>query len=175
VLSRRAYYADFLTVPLATSIAIFWLFSLHQVRPEVFASSIMVGAALWTLIEYLAHRWVLHAFASREHRFHHIYPAAFIGVSPLGTAGIGAIGFFLLTCLFGAVIGVGLLVGLVSGYLLYVHVHDRIHHGDYRDGTYMGYLRALHDWHHKRFRVNYGVVTPIWDILFGTYQAPTRR
>lgn len=173
-LSRRGYYADFWTVPFATSIAVIWLFSLHTVTAEVFASAILAGLIAWTFIEYVVHRWGFHGFMSKEHRLHHIHPNDFIGFSPVGTAIIGAMSFWALTYALGPVIGVGLLVGLVIGYFSYIAVHDRMHHGHFARDSFLAKLNAAHEYHHRRFKVNFGVTSPFWDIVFGTYQKPPK-
>jgi sterol desaturase/sphingolipid hydroxylase (fatty acid hydroxylase superfamily) len=175
VLKRRDYYADFLIVPAATSVAVAWLLSLHIFNAFTFTSSALAGLFAWTFLEYAIHRWFFHGFGSDEHRFHHIRPGEFIGFTPITTAIIGALAFWFLTVTFGPLIGVGLLVGLVVGYLFYLFVHDKIHHGGVRAGTYLAKLNANHDYHHFRFRVNYGVITPMWDYLFGTFQQNPAR
>lgn len=169
-LSRTGYYADFFTVPFATMVAVIWMLSLHNFDPKVFASSMIAGFLAWTFVEYSAHRWLLHFVFNVEHRNHHLFPAAFIGASPLVTAIVGAFAFCFLTAAFGPIIGVGLLVGLVIGYLLYIHVHDRIHHGTITEGTYLAALNSNHSFHHRRFGSNFGVTSPAWDYIFGTYQ-----
>src|SRR5678815_4465653 len=169
-LSKAAFYADFLTVPAATTVAVFWMLSLHVFEPKAFASAVIAGFIGWTFIEYAAHRWVLHRTFRGEHREHHIVPEEYIGVSPISTAVIGALSFWFLTTTCGPVMGVGLLVGLVAGYLSYLFVHDRCHHGTVRGGSYLATLNSNHIYHHSRYRVNYGVITPAWDYIFGTYQ-----
>lgn len=174
-LRKRDYYADFITVPIATAIAVMWLLSLHIFQPVPFASAVIAGFISWTFIEYAMHRWVFHGLGRKEHSIHHIAPADFIGFTPLTTAIIGAVAFWFLTVALGALLGVGMLVGLVFGYLSYLIVHDRIHHGTVRQGTYLATLNSNHDYHHYRFRVNYGVITPVWDYIFGTYQLNPAR
>lgn len=169
-LSRRSYYADFWTVPAATSVAVAWLLSLHNFNPLVFFSSMLAGMIGWTFVEYSVHRWVFHGMNNKDHRVHHIYPDDFIGVSPLSTAMLGAFAFWFLTTMFGPMIGVGLLVGFVITYLFYLYAHDRFHHGNVKPGTYLARINAAHEYHHRRFKVNFGVTSPAWDYIFGTYQ-----
>lgn len=170
-LSRRSYYADFLTMPVATSVAVIWLLTLHNFNPFVFFSAVLAGMIGWTFIEYSVHRWGFHgSFQRNDHTFHHMNPDDFLGVSPMTTAMIGAFAFWFLTTVFGALMGVGLLVGLVVAYLFYLYVHDKFHHKNVRAGTYIARINALHEWHHRRFRVNFGVTSPAWDFIFGTYQ-----
>lgn len=169
-LTKSGYYADFVTVPFATAVAVFWLLSANTFVPLLFANGLLAGLFSWTFLEYATHRWILHRTHAREHRFHHIFPEEFIGVSPVTTAVIGAFSFWFLTTFFGPNLGVGLLVGLVTGYMAYLYVHDRVHHSMIRGGGYLADLNRNHAYHHDRFRVNFGVITPAWDIIFGTYQ-----
>lgn len=177
-LSKRSYYADFLLVPPATLIAIVWLFTNHTpVRLDVFVSSVLTGALAWSFAEYAIHRWVFHGkslWLRQQHGYHHMRPAALIGVSSVATTIFGALTFWALTMVFGPVIGVGLLVGFVLGYLAYIVAHDRFHHGAENAGSMMATLNRNHDFHHRHFRMNFGVTSPLWDMIFGTYQRPPR-
>jgi len=172
-LSKFGYYADFFTVPAANSIAVAWVFSEYPVSLKVFAAAIMVGFTGWTFLEYAFHRWGFHGAPRRtrlEHALHHIRPADYIGASSGVTGMIGGISFFVLTFIFGPQIGTGLLVGLVAGYIAYIYVHDRMHHAaSFRAGSYLAFLHSNHEFHHRRFKVNYGVTSPLWDYVFGTY------
>ncbi|MGH7175588.1 MAG: hypothetical protein ACREGR_04505, partial [Minisyncoccia bacterium] len=96
VMTKRSYYADFFTVPIATTIAVIWLFSLHTVAAHHFGSAVIAGVLAWTVIEYAVHRWVFHVY-SVAHREHHIDEDGFIGMSPIATAIIGALAFWVLT------------------------------------------------------------------------------
>jgi len=174
-LSKRGYYADFLLGPLAIAITILWLFATTRtIAPKVFASSLMAGALAWSFIEYAIHRWIFHGLGrfKKQHRVHHIHSAEYIGASSLTTSAIFCVLFLALTGVFGSVIGTGLFVGILAGYMAYLTLHDLFHHAIPSGGGWVWALYLNHEWHHKRFKTNYGVTSPFWDIVFGTYANP---
>jgi sterol desaturase/sphingolipid hydroxylase (fatty acid hydroxylase superfamily) len=63
-------------------------------------------------------------------------------------------------------------VGFVGMYVAYEVVHRRLH--THRGVGAVGrYLRRHHFHHHfGNPRLNHGVTSPIWDVVFGTFQAP---
>jgi 4-hydroxysphinganine ceramide fatty acyl 2-hydroxylase len=140
------------------------------------------GVTSWSLAEYLLHRFLGHdrrtlpnGFAT-EHTRHHAegdYFAptwkkalvALIGVplvSGAATLGLGAA----LGTVFGA--------SFVATYVLYEWIHRRAH--THRGiGAYGRFLRRHHFHHHfGNPRVNHGVTSPIWDLVFGTFERPER-
>jgi hypothetical protein len=95
----------------------------------------MVGLGVWTLTEYVAHRWVMHgSFARRnplgaEHRAHHVDPAA--TSAPARGAGYTALGILaggLAGVSGGGPLAVGGAVGWFAGYAAYEQFHWREHH-----------------------------------------------
>lgn len=177
-LSKRGYYADFVLIPAGMSAALVYLFMHYRVPPEVFASSVMVGVIVWTLAEYLIHRFIFHKIEpiKRQHRQHHIRPADYIGASSFTTFIIFAALLIGSIYTLRPVIGVGLVVGIAAGYYAYIAMHDCFHHSEtLRSGSIIWKLYQNHKWHHGRVRANFGVTSPIWDIVFGTYSAPVTR
>lgn len=167
-IGRNGYYADWISAPLAALAAVLWLGT--PTNPVYFASSIIWGIATWTFLEYTIHRFMFHSpgHFTREHARHHVMPVDFIGVSPYGTLAIFAALGLGLPAVLGANIGVGFFVGLLTGYVAYIVLHDCYHHRRWLFTS----LRNNHDWHHIRPRVNFGVTSPAWDHVFGTYQRP---
>lgn len=131
------------------------------------------GAATWTLLEYLIHRWMGHDRRFRrtpfgvEHVRHHaegnyfaptwkkLIAAAVIGVA----VGVPA--------------GPAFAAGLIACYGLYEWLHRREHtHAGV--GRYGRWARRHHFHHHfVDNRTNHGVTSPLWDHVFGTYARPT--
>ena len=132
----------------------------------------VIGAATWTLLEYLIHRWMGHDRRFKktpfgvEHVRHHIEGSYF-------APSWKKIAFALVL---GAVLvllaGLAYTIGLLACYALYEVLHRRYHtHPGF--GAYGRRMRRHHFHHHfVDGRVNHGVTSPIWDVLFGTY-APT--
>lgn len=169
-ISRLNYYADWVTIPFLILAALFTDVLYHGVTLFAILAAAF-GYFAWTFVEYALHRWAFHRFYRKEHWIHHIRPGAYFGVpSWQTTAGWIAI---LGGCWgsLGIDIGGGLFVGLASGYLAYIVVHDRFHHGSIIEGsgTYLSRRLADHRAHHDSGKeVNFGVVTPLWDVLLKT-------
>ena len=56
-------------------------------------------------------------------------------------------------------------VGFAAGYFGYITIHWLIHHSSRQ---FIAPLKAHHDMHHRRARVNFGVSTRLWDVVFRT-------
>ena len=141
----------------------------------------LAGAGSWTLVEYLLHRFCGHdrrtwpnAFAT-EHTRHHSEGDYF--APTLKKAMVAVVGVPTVTGI--AALALGLRLGAIYGlafmgmYVLYEVVHRRAHtHRGF--GAYGRYLRRHHFYHHfNNPRANHGVTSPIWDIVFGTWQRPS--
>jgi sterol desaturase/sphingolipid hydroxylase (fatty acid hydroxylase superfamily) len=74
----------------------------------------------------------------------------------------------------GPALGLVYAVAFVSMYATYEWLHRRMH--THRGvGGYGRFVRRHHFHHHfGNPRTNHGVTSPIWDLLFGTYEAPGR-
>lgn len=145
--------------------------------------AVVVGAALWTLAEYLLHRFAMHGLdgrgiMSREHLEHHVGSGwSFSSTDLLSWVGVVVVGVVIWAPLGWLVAGtpaaaVGL--GWCLGYAFYEHEHAMAHlRGP--SGRYSTWLRRHHFHHHFGHpRSNHGVTTSLWDHLFGTYERPTR-
>lgn len=150
-----------------------------SVHPAAIAGLVVLGALLWSLTEYLLHRFVFHAIGPRPwqrrfyfvaHGVHHDFPADKdrlvmpLGVSiPLGLAFYG-----LFRLLLGPVTVAPLFVGFGAGYLAYDGIHYAVHH--FRLTSRLG--RWLKRWHmvhhHTGEEARWGVTSPLWDWVFGT-------
>jgi sterol desaturase/sphingolipid hydroxylase (fatty acid hydroxylase superfamily) len=137
-------------------------------------TAFVVGLLSWTLLEYGLHRFVFHerhlgVAAAREHTEHHAKVSWFAPWSsklllavvllvPLVGVGLPLLGF-------GAVAWA---VGVVCAWLAYEWLHRRLHtHGPLN--AYGRWARRHHFFHHFRDpHRNYGVSSPVWDVVFGT-------
>ncbi len=147
------------------------------------AALIATGAIAWTLGEYLMHRFAMHAMkgkgmASREHLTHHAEYDSVLEKWWFAWMGVVAVGLALgvnSTHVVGAV-GWCLGIGWVAGYGFYDWLHFRAHRRTIRRptslaGTYERYVRRHHFHHHFGHpTANHGVTTPIWDLVFGTFE-----
>jgi hypothetical protein len=128
------------------------------------------GLLLWTVLEYLIHRFAFHGFA--PHWQHHAEPAdpKYI-LAPIWLAGAGASLIWLLFFgLTGSAAFAALAIsGVASGYLAYEWVHLRIH-GTKAGGMVMRFLRKQHYYHHfADDTVCYGVTSPLWDCILRSW------
>lgn len=141
-----------------------------------------VGAATWSLTEYLVHRFAGHVYAKNrnvfavEHVKHHRTTSYF---SPswkkLVAAGVAAAAVApIAVAVRGRSRGLSFTAGFVGAYLGYEWMHRRAHVAA-PVNAYERWLRKHHFHHHFHSpNMNHGVTSPIWDHVFGTYQEPTR-
>ena len=134
------------------------------------------GLALWTLIEYLLHRFAFHGFA--PHYQHHADSTnTVLLLAPLWLSLSAAMSLWLLFWLTtGSAAKAGLVMaGVIAGYLAYEWLHLRLH-GARAGGAWLRALRKHHFYHHfADDRVCYGVTSPIWDRVFRTLPLPNRH
>ena len=173
-LSKFSYYADFFIYPIVCSgWAAASVRGLAWVGVAEWFCTLAAGMLLWTLLEYILHRIVLHG-ATRFaplHAEHHSSPLALIGtptwISMLVLGGV--IGIPAWACC-GYSIASALTIGVMLGYWWYGIVHHVIHHGAHERSTvHFGELRAWHMRHHYSPKSgNFGVTTGLWDYVFRT-------
>jgi sterol desaturase/sphingolipid hydroxylase (fatty acid hydroxylase superfamily) len=139
--------------------------------------AIMSGLLLFTLVEYCFHRWMFHGSVplfEPGHRRHHEHPlgddAMPFFLPPLALLGIVAV------CSLATPAGVAWLLtgGLAAGYAIYGLSHDFIHNTRFQHPLFRRWA-ASHHIHHFHPDRNFGVSTPIWDIVLGTRYAPKAR
>ncbi len=160
------------------------------------------GAAIWTLTEYLVHRFVFHVddatmeevtrlVASVEpgqpvfpvlktlkqkhyfiaHGVHHDFPndSKRLVMPPVISVPLAVVFYFLFRWIFGAVAAPAVLAGMVVGYLVYDTTHYAVHHWRLH-GRVTLYLKKHHYRHHYQDPdKDYGVSSPLWDIIFRTW------
>ena len=138
-------------------------------RSGALAPAILGGIVLWSVIEYLMHRFAFHGFA--PHAEHHADPKDekyILTPFPLSLGMSAAIWLALAAALRSAVLPGMVLAGVWCGYLAYEAVHLRIH-SDAAGGTILRALRRYHYRHHfADDTVCYGVTSPVWDLVFRT-------
>jgi sterol desaturase/sphingolipid hydroxylase (fatty acid hydroxylase superfamily) len=171
-LSRLSYYLDFALAP-AAALALILIEVTRDGATWSTAIGVASGILLWALAEYLIHRVAFHGPLRRLHDVHHHRPAAYIGVASWGTSAAFAVLWGALALSAGAAIADSLTAGVLLGYLAYIAIHDRMHHGDRaRFGRYVAFMFALHAGHHRGGHFNFGVTSPLLDIVFRTYRSP---
>ncbi len=142
----------------------------------------LLGLFVWTLSEYVLHRWVFHYVGPRLwqrrvhfilHGVHHDFPQdADRLVFPLGASIPLGLSFYLLfRALIGSVLADPLFTGFGLGYLAYDGTHYAIHHFrmSSRWGKWIKRHHMVH--HHTGAHARWGVSSPLWDYVFGTMKS----
>jgi hypothetical protein len=151
----------------------------------VAALFLIAGAASWTLLEYFAHRYVLHGpfpdgpdpvthFLHRRfdhlHVEHHQRP--WDGNHINGTIG-DTLPFVIVLAGLAALTPLNtfpvFLVGLVQSYVVEEWVHHSVHYFNF-NSRYFRYIRRHHLFHHSRHgsAVAFGLTSHLWDAALGT-------
>ena len=171
-MSRNAFFADFYVYP--TAAFLFVVLAILSDRPRWWQSLGIFAAAffLWTFVEYLLHRFVLHhvQWVKEQHDVHHHDEKALVG-TPTWFSFMIFLAFVTLPVLLASTIAISasITAGLMLGYLWYVTAHYGIHHWRIREDGYLARLKRRHALHHRYDDLgNFGVTTGIWDYVFGT-------
>ena len=138
---------------------------------------ILSGLLIFTFIEYCAHRWLFHGspqIFAHGHTAHHGNPLGYDSV-PFFLPALTLLGFIGLFLLLMPVSAVFLLAGgIACGYVAYGFSHFMIHHMRFRHGLLRNWA-AHHHIHHHHPDCNYGVTTPLWDVVLGTRYVSSRN
>ncbi|HYW74038.1 MAG TPA: sterol desaturase family protein [Pyrinomonadaceae bacterium] len=145
------------------------------------------GLFSWSLFEYVMHRFIFHyqarsrlgqKFLYHAHVGHHVNPLERSGVSSSLIMGlpIGAAYWLLAWAATGSwLAALWLFIGLAAGFFGYKWVHFQCHHRRSRLRV-LRYLRHYHLLHHyKTPELRFGVTSPLFDLVFGTFRAPSER
>ena len=177
-IGKFLYFGDFVAIP----VAVLWLGVVAYLAGGVVAVpewslSLVIGAALWTLIEYLIHRFAYHhaPVLAPLHDAHHQAPRAFVGVPSFLSSGLILVVCYVPLCGVTPVFAAGFTSGVMLGYAAYMFVHHATHHFNIQPGGWLYEARLRHMTHHYREGVNYGVSTGFWDRVFGTLAVRRER
>lgn len=172
-LSRIGYYSDFFVYPviIATLGAVGMVVGGTE-RSALWPLICAACVAIWTLLEYLLHRFVLHhvPWVKEMHHEHHIEEKAQIGTPTWLSLGAFAIivfapAYFLSDFFVTSAVTSGLMIG----YLWYISVHHILHHWHFDHSSYVYGLKRRHALHHHFDKsANFGVTSNFWDHVFGT-------
>jgi sterol desaturase/sphingolipid hydroxylase (fatty acid hydroxylase superfamily) len=173
LMRKLGYFAEFLVFPpFVIGLALFAYDDSQRFRATTWLVSFAVGVLLWTLLEYLLHRFVFHhaPIISEIHEQHHHDPLALIGAPAWTSFVLALLGvLFPLWLLLGISIAAGITSGMICGYLWYVLVHYASHHWQPRHGSYLYRVRLRHARHHySHDEGNFGVSVEFWDRVFRT-------
>ncbi|GJM30759.1 MAG: hypothetical protein DHS20C17_33940 [Cyclobacteriaceae bacterium] len=155
-----------------------WGFMYSQYNALTQIGAFTIGLLLFTLIEYLVHRYVFHMITNTKlrekiqyafHGVHHEFPkdTSRLAMPPVVSVVIVTILFFSLRMAMGDHI-FGFLPGFVTGYSLYLIVHYVVH-AYQPPKNFLRILWVNHGIHHyKDHERAFGVSSPLWDYIFMT-------
>ncbi|MBK5098075.1 MAG: sterol desaturase family protein [Gemmatimonadetes bacterium] len=167
----------------------------------------LIGLLVWTLIEYLLHRFAFHApdevmdkvheivaglpvdeavvpnMPSLRHTIyflfhgvHHEYPsdARRLVMPPVASIPMAFVVWLVFLLVFGTAARPAF-AGMMIGYLIYDSTHFLVHH--YSMPTKFGkFIKRQHMRHHfKDPDKDYGVSSPLWDVIFRTFSGDRNR
>ena len=151
--------------------------------PDSIVALFLAGVLGWTFAEYWLHRWVFHFAPSGNrairaiqfalHGYHHEFPddPNRLVAPPILAVPIGIFLAAVVMVCFPAHWS-PILAGVFSGYLCYDWMHYYCHHG--RPHSRIGkFMRRFHlEHHYKNANSQFGLSSPLWDVVFLTYRRP---
>ena len=144
----------------------------------------VVGLLVWSLSEYLLHRYLFHYEPTHPtlkwvwyliHGVHHEQPQCKtrLVMPPVLSIPLAFLFFGLFKLVVGGLLGAPLWVaplfaGFVTGYISYDMLHYAEHHLSMKWG-FLKFVKRYHLLHHFRTPEHrFGVSSPLWDYIFGT-------
>ncbi|MBO6622984.1 MAG: sterol desaturase family protein [Balneola sp.] len=144
-----------------------------------FIGLFIAGFILWSMFEYLVHRFVFHYEPKTEfgekvlftfHGVHHDYPndSFRLVMPPVVSIPLYAVMYLLFEIIFGYGNHFSIFSGFVLGYLFYDVGHYALHHFNFKN-KYFQSIKKHHLLHHyKDEHHGFGVSMPFWDKIFNT-------
>ncbi len=142
------------------------------------AVGVIAGAVGWTFSEYAFHRWFHVArdgnFGRRTHLAHHARQEYLVNsVSVLTWCAVLFVGLAVLPLLLWYAMPGAMALAFGGAWVAAYFVYEWIHAADHLRpprNAYGRWTRRSHFHHHYEAPLrNFGVTTPIWDLVFGTY------
>jgi sterol desaturase/sphingolipid hydroxylase (fatty acid hydroxylase superfamily) len=133
-------------------------------------AALALGLFAFSFVEYFFHRWMFHTripLFEQGHRMHHEHPLGYDSL-PFFLPGVVLLSLTGLCVLIMPTGFAMLMMGAVTfGYIAYGLSHFTIHHVRFKHPLLRRWAGAHHV-HHYHPRSNFGVTTPLWDVLLGT-------
>ena len=138
---------------------------------------VLCGLLIFSLIEYAVHRWLFHGpfeVFEQGHRRHHEEPRGYDALPFF----LPPLAYLLLATLLTYLMPTSeaLLLGgsIAAGYAAYGLSHWSIHAFRYRNPVVRSWA-AAHHIHHNHPERNFGVTSPLWDLLLRTQYVPASK
>lgn len=194
--SIRIFKSDFMEslthvhpiVPLLlwVPVSFYWLYksySVFNLSAMEFLICAVVGLVVWTLTEYVLHRFVFHMptigplterFVFLFHGLHHDDPndPTRLVMPPVPAILIVGLLYYFFALFSPVMYLQAFMAFFIFGYLCYDYIHYATHHFK-MTGVVGRYLKKYHLQHHFRHeKAKYGVSSPLWDYIFRTVTGP---
>ncbi len=151
-----------------------------------FAGYFAVGICVWTVTEYILHRFVFHYYPTSDwgkkihfifHGIHHDYPrdAKRLVMPPSASIPLATLFYFIFSFLLAKQSELNsFFPGFLLGYLIYDMMHYAMHHYNFKS-TFLKKIKDHHMLHHYNdSSKGYGVSSKIWDTIFHS-DFPTKK
>jgi sterol desaturase/sphingolipid hydroxylase (fatty acid hydroxylase superfamily) len=137
------------------------------------------GLVIWTLTEYLLHRFIFHYPAKSKfgekihfifHGVHHDYPkdSKRLVMPPSVSLPLALLFYFLFKTILGDVYLSAFFPGFLTGYLFYDITHYAIHHFNMKNKFWLAIKNHHMKHHYLHDDKGFGVSQPAWDYVFKT-------
>nr|BAH14072.1 unnamed protein product [Homo sapiens] len=148
----------------------------------MFPGLFMLGTFLWSLIEYLIHRFLFHMKPPSDsyylimlhfvmHGQHHKAPfdGSRLVFPPVPASLVIGVFYLCMQLILPEAVGGTVFAGGLLGYVLYDMTHYYLHFGSPHKGSYLYSLKAHHVKHHfAHQKSGFGISTKLWDYCFHT-------
>ena len=144
-----------------------------------------LGLFVWTITEYVVHRFLFHFPAKSRfgkyliflfHGIHHDQPddPTRLVMPPVPAVILMAMFFGLFSLVIPENFIEAFMAWFVVGYLIYDYIHYATHHFPMKSkvGRYLRKYHLRH--HHAKEESKYGVSNPMWDYILGTVTGPKK-
>ncbi len=175
-LSRTHIMVPITILTLAAIGIIYWGLSNGLITVLPLIGLFFTGMIIFSLIEYLVHRYLFHMIPSTPtkekfqyavHGVHHEFPKDKdrLAMPPIMSASISVVLFFLFRLIMGNAV-YGFLPGFLVGYCAYLGVHYVVH--AYQPPKNIFKVLWIHHGihHYKDHERAFGVSSPLWDYIF---------
>ena len=144
-----------------------------------FLSLIILGIMVWSLAEYLLHRFVFHYMPDSKfgqrihfifHGVHHDYPSDSrrLVMPPSVSLPLAILFYFIFYAILGHIYVAPFMAGFLAGYLTYDMTHYAIHHFNMHNKFWLAIKNHHMKHHYQDPAKGFGVSSPVWDKIIGT-------
>jgi len=177
--SRVAWYVPLIVFVPVIAYFSYISFATYNFSVLKFLLFLVAGFFLWSLIEYLFHRFVFHYYPKSKlgrklhfmmHGVHHAYPndSMRLVMPPLMSIPLATGFYFIWSFVFQANFA-PIFTGFIMGYLGYDMMHYATHHAKFMKAAWFLNIKNHHMKHHYQDPDHgFGVTSDFWDKIFRT-------